>query len=147
MTRELIYSTLFDLWKSIPGIITYSRRLVHWSDVVPESQPALYQIQKGERAIVTRGVPTKWELSVDIYVYTNVGNDINATPAIALNPILDGIEAVLLPDPATGFQTLGGLVSHAWIDGEIETSEGALGPQEVAIVPIRILTAGGTSYE
>ena len=38
-------------------------------------------------------------------------------------------------------QTLGGLVAHAWIDGVIETDEGVLGDQAVAIIPVVIKTA------
>lgn len=147
ITRETIYSTIFTLWGSIPGIVTLSRRLYHWSDVPQEMQPALYQIQRNERTIQKRGLPTVWELSLDLYVYTNVGNDQNAVPAIALNPILDAISTILAPDPFSGYQTLDGLVSHAWIDGLIETSEGALGPQEVAVVPMKILTAGAGKYD
>ena len=38
-------------------------------------------------------------------------------------------------------QTLDGLVMGCRIDGKIETDEGALGAQSVAIVPITVLTA------
>lgn len=34
--------------------------------------------------------------------------------------------------------TLGSLTYQAWINGKIETDEGTLGGQSVAIVPIRI---------
>ena len=36
-------------------------------------------------------------------------------------------------------QTLGGLVSDCWISGKIETDEGALGGQAVAIIPIEMI--------
>ena len=39
-------------------------------------------------------------------------------------------------------QTLGGLAAHAWTAGKIETDEGVLGGQAVAIVPVEILVAG-----
>ena len=143
ITREPIYSALFALWQNLPGVITWSRRLEHWSDVPPSKQPALYQIQRHEDPKTVRGIPTTWHLSVDLYIYVNSGLDPDAVPSLILNPILDAIETALAPDPASGFQTLGGLVSHAWISGRIETSEGALGAQEVAIVPIEIMTAGG----
>ena len=117
---------------------TVSRRLLHWSDVPVSQQPAIFQIQRNEDPIQQRLLPTKWKLNVDLYVYVNTGSDPKASPAILLNPILDAIEALFSPTE-NNIQTLGGLCSHCWISGKIETSEGALGNQEVAIVPIEIL--------
>jgi hypothetical protein len=141
MNRETIYSTLFSTIQGIAagaGVVTISRRLMHWSDVPAIEQPAIYQIQRHEDPIQQRLMPTKWHLNVDLYVYVNTGTDPKASPAIMLNPILDALE-VLFPTDADHLQTLGGLCSHCWISGRIETSEGTLGAQEVAIVPIEIL--------
>ena len=141
MTRETIYAALFSTIQGIAGgvgIKTISRRLKHWSDVPPIEQPAIYQIQRYEDPIQQRLLPTLWKLNVDIYVYVNTGNDPDASPAILLNPILDALETLFPPDD-NFIQTLGGLCSHCWISGRIETSEGVLGAQEVAIVPIEIL--------
>lgn len=138
--RETIYAALFSKVSGIAGIVTASRRLWHWSDVPPASQPALYMAQRSETAVQLRGVPPKWTLAVDLYLYAYSGNDHNAIPAQKLNPLIDAIETALLPSPG-GFQTLGGLVSHCWIAGKIETDEGFLGPQAVAIIPIEIVTS------
>ncbi|HXP74621.1 MAG TPA: hypothetical protein VN823_10790 [Stellaceae bacterium] len=56
-----------------------------------------------------------------------------------MNPLLDAIETALAPDLVTNVQSLGGLVAHCWIAGKVETDEGVLGGQAVAIVPIEIL--------
>jgi hypothetical protein len=58
-----------------------------------------------------------------------------------LNPLLDALEAALAPSPATGIQNLGlpAMVQHAYIAGKIETDEGVLGDQAIAIVPVEIL--------
>ena len=141
MTREPIYSALFSIVQGIAvltGVKTISRRLVHWSDVDKSIQPAIYQVQRYEDPVQLRGVPTKWKMYVDLYVYVNSSQDSHASPSILLNPILDAIEA-LFPADADRTQTLGGLVSHCWIHSKIETSEGSLGDQEVAIVPIEIV--------
>jgi len=45
MNREPIYSALFALLCAIPGIITFSRRMRHWTDVPVVEQPALFQAQ------------------------------------------------------------------------------------------------------
>jgi hypothetical protein len=65
----------------------------------------------------------------------------SAAPATILNPLLDALEAALAPSPATGIQNLGlpAMVQHPYIAGKIETDEGVLGDQAIAIVPVEIL--------
>ncbi len=141
MTREPIYEALFALLANAADFATASRRLRHWSNVEPAEQPALFQVQKRETAKSLEGSPAQWRAEVDVYVYCQAPDDETA-PAIVLNPLLDALEAALLPagaDLASGTQSLGGLVKHCWIAGAIETDEGALGGQAVAIVPIEIL--------
>jgi hypothetical protein len=139
MTREPIYEALFAQLQTISGITTFSRRLRHWSDVQPAEQPALFQAQKKELQQPKKGLPAKVTLQCDIYLYVNTGNDLTVTPATTINPLMDAIEAVLAPNPATGVQTLNGTVSHCWIEGEIISDEGVLGPQGVLIIPVFIL--------
>lgn len=141
MNREQIYAELFERLKAIPGLRTTSRKLRHWTDVDSSQQPALFQAQG--RQIATpgdpaRGVPTKWTFLIDVYVYARTDGD--RVPGTVMNPLLDAIEAVTKPDnPTQRVQTLGGLVERCWIEGDIETDEGTLGDQAVAIVPFRIL--------
>jgi hypothetical protein len=139
MTREPIYEALFAVLSAIPNLVTTSRRLQHWSDVPAASQPALFQSQKKELQVPKKGFPAKVTLQCDIYLYVNTGNDLSVTPATTINPLMDAIEAALAPNPATGVQTLGGTVSHCWIEGEIMSDEGVLGPQGVLIIPVFIL--------
>jgi len=134
--REPIYAALFALLAASGGYVTTSRRLLHWNDVSKEQQPALFQAQRNELAKTDTGKPTVWTLNVDVYVY--VRTDGGAPPGPILNPLLDAIEAALAP-AGSNVQTLGGLVHYARIDGAIETDEGTLGDQAVAIIPISIL--------
>ncbi len=141
MNREQIYGALFAQAASAAGFVTASRRLRHWSDVGPAEQPALFQAQKSETAKRTRGLPPRWTLEVELYVYAQAPDELTP-PASVLNPLLDAIEAALAPsggDSATNTQTLGGLVSHCWIAGKVQTDEGVLGGQAVAIIPIEIV--------
>jgi hypothetical protein len=73
-------------------------------------------------------------------VYAHAG-DPYVAPATVLNPLVDGVEAALLPLAATGLQNLGlpAMVQHAYIAGKIETDEGVLRDQAVAIIPVEIL--------
>ena len=86
------------------------------------------------------GAPTVWTLLVELYVYAHA-NDPYTAPATVLNPLVDAVEAALAPPPATGLQDLGVpmMVQHAYIVGKIETDEGVLRDQAVAIIPVEIL--------
>lgn len=139
MTREPIYEALFNLLSSIPGLQTTSRRLLHWSDVPAAAQPALFQAEGPEKQEPKKGFPAKVTLRCDIYLYVNTGNDLIVTPGPIINPLMDAIEAAIAPSPVTGFQTLGGTVSHCWIEGEVVTDEGVLGAQAIKIIPVFIL--------
>jgi hypothetical protein len=141
MIREPIYGALFALLSNAADFTTASRRLRHWSDVGPVEQPALFVVQKSETAERKSGFPPKWRAMVDVFVYVHAPDDVTP-PSTVLNPLLDAIEAALAPGGAGGPQTLGGLAEHAWISGKIETDEGVLGGQTVAIVPVEILVAG-----
>jgi len=81
-----------------------------------------------------------WTLAVDLYVYAH-SSDPYLAPATVLNPLLDAVESALAPSATTGIQDLGlpAQVQHAYISGKIETDEGVLGDQAVAIVPVEIL--------
>jgi hypothetical protein len=141
MNREAIYSALFTLVTSVTGLKSSGRLLKHWSDVAPADQPALFQVQKTENGQRISGFPTKWLLSVELYLYVRADpNDKDNPPAKSINQILDAIEQKLESAfPASGVQTLGGLVTYCRIEGTIETDEGKLGEQSVVIIPIQIL--------
>lgn len=140
MTREPIYAALFAKLSASGLFVTKSRRLAHWNDVGPSKQPALFMAQTGEVAtVIQAGKPTRWELHVDAHVYVRAPS--GQAPGPLLNPLLDALQAALAPpSEMTNVQTLGGLCVHCWIEGQISTYEGTLGEQEVAVVPIKILT-------
>ncbi|MEY2864604.1 MAG: hypothetical protein RLY58_2311 [Pseudomonadota bacterium] len=142
INRESIYAALFDRLSGIAGVVTASRKLKHWSDVPMQEQPAMFVAQGNQTALPgdpSRGLPTKWTLSADVYVYVNTQNSPDS-PSTPMNTIIDAIEQRLKPDGMARTLTLGDLVDHCWIEGTIETDEGTLGDQSVAIIPIRILT-------
>lgn len=136
--REAIYAALFARLATIPGLVTTSRVLRHWDDVQPEEQPALFQAQGAQQPTTVTGQATKWLLPADIYVY--VRTEEGQPPSSVLNPILDAIESAFPLHPVTGKHSLDAPgVEWARIEGAIETDEGTLGQQAVAIVPIQIL--------
>ncbi len=141
ITREPIYAALFERVAGAADFVTTGRRLRHWSGMAPAEQPALFMRQKQEVAKVpTLGAPTVWTLIVELYLYAHSSNRYLA-PAMVLNPLIDAVEGVLAAPAATGLQDLGlpATVQHAYIAGKIETDEGVLRDQAVAIIPVEIL--------
>lgn len=145
--RETIYAAVLAALqgKLSTNFPTISRRMQAWSELSPEQQPAIFQVQKGEDVQYSgRGIPPRYKLTVDLEVYAYYQAS-NEDPASALssviNPLLDAIETAFAPDPVTGMQTLNiAGVSHCWIEGTIEIFEGDLNSQIMAVVPVSILT-------
>lgn len=136
--REDIYAALLALLRDAAPFATVGRRARLWSDLSPIQQPALFLVAKGEEFAPLSGVPPKRTLYADLILYAQAPDDETAGAQV-LNPLLDAVQAALRPPVPGTDQTLGGLVRHAWIEGRIQTDEGALGPQAVAIVPLSIL--------
>jgi hypothetical protein len=139
--RELIYTALWELGSNAARFTSANRRLRHWADVPPAEQPALFMSEKGGQAAVKKlGAPIVWTLYADFYMFAH-SSDPYLAPATILNPLLDAFEAALSPSPTTGIQNLGlpQMVQHAYIAGKIQTDEGVLGDQALAIVPVEIL--------
>ena len=138
MIREQIWGAVWAILSSAPGFVTRSRTLRHWSDVPNEQQPALYLAQGPEQRTTTTGQPPIVKLTGTVYVYASGQGD--RSPAEVLNPLLDAIEGLFPLNPNTLRHELyveG--VGYCRIEGAIETFEGTLGDQEVALIPISIL--------
>lgn len=133
---------LLALIQSGGYFITASRRLRLWTDVPQSEQPAVFIAERND--VVTRqseSMPSKTTLGVDLFIYTAASNP-DDVPATKLNKAIEAIEAVLAPtraDLVRNRQTLGGLVSHCYVDGEIFKEPGDLDGQGLAIIPLRIL--------
>jgi hypothetical protein len=138
VTRESVYQALEQLLESLHGFQTVSRELLHWSDVPSDLQPAVYITVGGEtHQYGGRGIPTVHVLHPRLYIYAHKESDPRLTSGSQLNNLLDLVESAMQPSGEE--QTLGGLVSHCRIVGEVETDEGVLGDQAMAIIPIEIL--------
>jgi hypothetical protein len=148
ITREDIFDALFQLVAGAqvdgsPAFKTTSRKLLHWDRVVSADQPALFITQARESAMSKIKLPTVWTLRASIFIYAHQ-NSLDTLPSTALNNLIDAVEQQLAPD-WTGEQTLGGLALQCRIVGDIETDEGVLGDQAIAIINVEILAAGETS--
>lgn len=145
MNRERIYNALLAEVQSLTvppnplGIAHVSREFQHWNDAV--LQPAIYVVQIAESAEHRDGVPIKWTISVELWVYAKKDGDVLGV--MRLNPILDALENLFRPKgPPQDFRnTLNGVVERCSLSGTIEISGGWLGDQSVAMVPLVIVTA------
>lgn len=148
--REAIWAALFALLQAKVGAsyVTFGRHHVQPPTLPEELQPALFLVQMREtRAPRPVGTPVKLTLSgyIILYVQTpaplldEIGSE-TVLGATLLNTMFQGIDDALQPDdPTTGKLTLGGLVSHCWIEGDVDMDPGIYTQQGAAIIPIKML--------
>ncbi|HEY3778767.1 MAG TPA: hypothetical protein VGL35_11985 [Rhizomicrobium sp.] len=139
-SREAIYAALFGLASGAAGFATATRRIKEYSGVDQATQPALLQVELGEKWESRIGLPPVVKLNVRLFVYCE-SNDPTEAVSTQMNALLDAVTNALAPPVlphGTFRQTLGGLVSHAGIAGEIVIAEGLSGQSE-AVIPIEIL--------
>ena len=86
-----------------------------------------------------RGKPPKVTLSCDVFIYANTAMDPNVIGATTLNTLLDAIDVAMRPDSLDSTLTLGNLVTHCWIEGEVLCDPGDIDGAIVAVIPIKIL--------
>ena len=111
------------------------------------AQPAIYVMPNKEKSTNVRGLPNKWWLNPEVYVYVKQGT--SSTGVEDLLPLLDAIDTITSPQvnnrgPGSYANDLGlpNIVSHCAIAGEIEIFGGYLGGQTIARIPFEILTVG-----
>ena len=100
-------------------------------------------------------MPPEWILSPTLHLYVRNDATPSIAPGIQLHAFLMAIEAAferttaeasLLNGPFSDSgadsygTTLGGLVNHCFIKGQIITDEGLLQKQALAIIPLEVLT-------
>lgn len=141
MSREAIYAALFTRVSAAAGFVTASRIFRPFTEVEPAERPAIFQVQDTQTPNQSRQRPPIWTLRASLFIYV-WQPDPNTTAASELNTLVDAVEAALAPNPVTQVQDLGGLVSHCWIEGEVDIFDGAIAEQAVAVIPIAMLLGG-----
>jgi hypothetical protein len=134
--REQVMTALFALLETAADFQTTGRRVRLWSDIA--AQPALFLSNVGDEYQRRDQQPARVTMHCEARVFVTAGAD--EAPGTMLNTLVDAIDAVMVPDNLlTNRMTLGGLVWHCWIEGEVEYYPGDLKGQAAAIIPIRIL--------
>ena len=135
--REAVYSSLFGLVSSSDLFVTATRRIKEYADVDQATQPAILQLELGEKWAEPGTPPQAVTLRARIYIYCE-SNDPTQPVSTQINAALDAVADALAPDDVDERQTLNGLVYNTAITGEVTIAEGLSGQSE-AIVPIEIM--------
>lgn len=143
LVRETYYGALATRLQALQSggtIKTFTRRLAMADEVRQAMQPALFMAQTYQTPKYAAGRQIMWNLGAVLYLY--VHDPKNKTPGVLMNPIMDAITALFVPDNLQANAcTFGGLCHHVEV-GEIETDEGTLGEQSIARIPIDMLVVG-----
>lgn len=156
LNREALFDALFQRLTNLGGFVYTSRIFATYDDIDASQQPALIMTKGSETVENKRGFPPKWTLNGTIYIYCRNDQDTHISPSVQLNQLITLVEgafertptesaitnAPYLDSPSDFLTTLNGRCSHAWITGTIQTDEGMLGQQAVALVPFEIVATG-----
>lgn len=165
-TYEKIMNTLLSLLNAalVPGVFRYtSRRFITWenllnsvqSGAVPFDQPALLLYDgigfgggKTKFEQRGRGRPPVRVMSRTIVVYAQLpgggtpqGPDATTPGGTVFASLSEAIEGVFAATDSEGALTLGGLVSHCWIDGDSHWLTPDIDPQGQGMmtIPVQIM--------
>ncbi|HUO92560.1 MAG TPA: hypothetical protein VMU22_06550 [Rhizomicrobium sp.] len=137
MTREAIYAALFARVSTAADFVTATRRVKEYAEVDQATQPAILQVELGEKWAEPGTPPQPVVLRAKLFLYCE-SNDPTSPVATQINNLIDAVVAALAPPDIEERQTLGGLVYNAAITGEVTIAEGLSGQSEVSI-PIEII--------
>jgi hypothetical protein len=136
-TREPIYAALFALVSGAADFVTKTRRVKTYADVDQATQPAILQVELGEKWAEPGTPPQLVTLRAKLFIYCE-SNDPTEPVSTQINNLLDAVVSALAPPDVEERQTLGGLVYNVAIAGEITITEGLSGQSEAAI-PLELM--------
>lgn len=145
-TRKQIIAALKTLIVNTGAFPTVGTRLVLWNKI-SDGFPCAFirQVRDHYPQRLAQAFPAKVTLDVEVWIYSDAGEDPDAVPEDTLRDLIDTLEAALQPQPGgldfiQQKQTLGGVVDRCWIEGEIEYYPSDTDQKAKAIVPLKILT-------
>jgi hypothetical protein len=137
MSREAIYQALFARVSTAADFATATRRIKEYADVDQATQPAILQVELGEKWAEPGTPPQAVILRAKLFIYCE-SNDPTEPVSTQINTLMDAVAAALAPPDIEERQTLGGLVYNTAIVGDVTIAEGLSGQSEVSI-PIEIM--------
>ncbi len=142
ITRNQIMDALKALIEDMDTIALVSRRFQEFTSLSGSAEMPYAMICKPKESYPQRaitGLPPKRTWTVEIIIYISVGNDQTDTPDETVNDILDELDFTLKPGVGKEVQTLGGLVDHCYIMGDIICVPGDLDGIGMIHVPLEIV--------
>lgn len=150
--RQAIYDALYALIPTVawtnpdgtPGAFaTVSKRVQLFNQIDATSRPSCMQAEHDESVAQVSNLPYKRTFAAHWIIYTNADLDADLAPSEQINTILEAIETAVAPtvyDPGyPSRNTLGGLVHHCYISGEIFKDPGDIDGTGLLMVPFKIL--------
>jgi hypothetical protein len=141
--RERYFEALEDFFKSTGFFKLVSRKVKMYTECAPSEFPALMIMSPTETYSLDEGIgtPPKTIIDVTCMVYLDGSVDIRETsvPMTTLNDLLDTFELMIKPNAHTMTLTLGGLVRHVWIEGEILKEPGDVDGEGIIVIPLKML--------
>lgn len=147
LDREALVAALFErLQTKCPDVRFWTRRWVDPAQAFDLPQPAAVLVAVGQTPNTEPGMPTVWDLSLDLVVYVTTAVD-DVAPDTQLNRIIQHVEDGLLIGSTEDGQVenaeevywnFAGAMVHARIGGEVDMMPGESTGQGVAIVPITV---------
>jgi hypothetical protein len=149
--RETIANVLTSLLRGINAHVALgaarfpagniNRKGGTWSKQSPVSAPTMFIIHVGERATQASTIGlTKWIVDFYLEIFAPTDESSSAIADTLVNAILDAIDATLQSVPPGERQTLGGIVTNCWIEGDIIIGTAQLTNQLMMLVPVRVQT-------
>jgi hypothetical protein len=144
--RENYYAPLFALVAASATFKIASRRVRLMETMEDSELPAIFMSVDHQPTTPSINEPAKYKLGAKVFLYCAVPDtaaDTKTSAAVALNGLIDALEAALEPAPGFGSQNLGrDDVQGAWISGDVEVFDAPNGTRAAAIVPIQIHVFG-----
>lgn len=120
------------------GVLKSGRRVIPASQA--RSQPAMFLRSVEERLEYVNTVLQEQRISAQVWFYANLGQNPDAVPEIALNNLLDQLQAAMAPDdPSSARYTIGGLVYWCRMNGRVIKDGGDAAGQAMAMAEIEII--------
>lgn len=151
MQRDPIYAALLTQLQALlasPYLVqVVSRGFVPWDEA--DLQPAIYMAPISEETIYKRGLPNKYLIKLDLWVYVRWVDSVSQG-VTALAQVMDSIDYILSPLGPNGgahgnngyVNDLGGLAQYCALSGTSEISGGFLNKsQTIARMPLEIQVA------
>lgn len=141
VTRKAVTAALYSILKGAYAWQTADPRLMLPDDLAANQQPALFLVKTKERVDQSNFAMPKYLLSYYALILVRaagVPEDLTNTAETRLDDILDAVDTALQAPRRGEPQTLGGLVTNCWIDGEITIDTPVLFEQCSIWLPISV---------